>query len=237
MGGGGGLLVYTKSGLQVFKLDSGADFYQHCKFLIRDITVYLVYRPPNSPASELEKLAELINKAEKNSVLIGDFNLPNIDWDSGTALGASRVVLDSVEDALMSQLVDFSTQVKGNILDLVLTNIPERILEVREEGRLGKSDHSMIVIEISVGPVPVQSKTGLPDWRRADWDGMRQRIREEAWQHRLKNKGAEEAWKDLTTKLKDLVKEFVPNRRMRNHNRPAWLNQDILRAIRKKKRL
>ena len=64
-GRGGGLLVYTKSGLQVFKLDSGADFYQHCKFLIRDITVYLVYRPPNSPASELEKLAELINKAEK----------------------------------------------------------------------------------------------------------------------------------------------------------------------------
>jgi hypothetical protein len=29
--------------------------------------------------------------------------------------------------------------------------MPERILEVREEGRLGKSNHSILVVELSVG--------------------------------------------------------------------------------------
>ena len=51
----------------------------------------------------------------------------------------------------MQQMVDFPTQVKGNILDLVITNIPERIEEIYEMGRLGKSDHVMIVTKISVG--------------------------------------------------------------------------------------
>ena len=41
----------------------------------------------------------------------------------------------------------------------------------------------------------------------------------------------------MKEKVKDLVKEFVPERRRRNHNRPPWLSQAILRAIRKKKRL
>jgi len=56
-----------------------------------------------------------------------------------------------VENALMQQMIDFPTQVKGNTLDLVITNIPERIEEVYDAGRLGKSDHVMVVTKISVG--------------------------------------------------------------------------------------
>ena len=37
--------------------------------------------------------------------------------------------------------------------------------------------------------------------------------------------------------MEDIIKKFVPERRRRNQNRPPWLSQDILRAIRKKKRL
>ena len=78
-------------------------------------------------------------------------------------------MLEAVEDRLMTQMVDFSTQVRGNILDLVITNMPERVLEVREEGRLGKSDHVMIVTEISVGKATRENQMPLPDWRKANW--------------------------------------------------------------------
>jgi Reverse transcriptase (RNA-dependent DNA polymerase) len=37
--------------------------------------------------------------------------------------------------------------------------------------------------------------------------------------------------------MHELVAKHVPDRRRRNHNRPPWLNRDILRAIRRKKRL
>ncbi len=51
----------------------------------------------------------------------------------------------------MQQLVDFGTHIKGNILDLLVTNIPERVEELFDAGRLGKSDHVMIVTKLSVG--------------------------------------------------------------------------------------
>ena len=80
----------------------------------------------------------------------------------GTARQTALEVLEAVEDRLMTQMVDFSTQVRGNILDLVITNMPERVLEVREEGRLGESDHVMIVSEMAVGKVTGEMRTGQP---------------------------------------------------------------------------
>jgi hypothetical protein len=67
--------------------------------------------------------------------MVGDFNLPTIDWDSGTATGARTAqVVEAFEEAGMKQLVNFPTQVRGNIPDLVLTKIPDRVTEVRGVG-------------------------------------------------------------------------------------------------------
>ncbi len=136
----------------------------------------------------------------------------------------------------MEQMVDYPTQVKGNILDLIVTNIPERFEDVSEHGQLGKSDHFMIVAKISGGAAR-QEENGAPDWRKADWDAMRAALREGDWMMSLRRKGAEEAWNILKERVTGLVSQHVPERRRRNQNRPAWLSQEIMRAIRRKKRL
>jgi hypothetical protein len=145
-GRGGGLLVYAKQGLKVLSGDNSKDFVQYCKFYVYDLTCYLVYRPPNGTVDNMTKLAELIRTAEKNTLFIGDFNLPGVDWTTGQGRGGEKLIVEAAQDKFCVQLVDFSTHIKGNILDLVLTNIPERVMEVREEGRLGNSDHSSIAI-------------------------------------------------------------------------------------------
>ena len=152
------------------------------------------------------------------------------------ATGPGKELLEAVEDKLMSQLVEFSTQIKGNILDLVLTNMPERISEVREEGRLGKSDHCMIVTEISVGKSSRDNLLPSPDWRRADWDGMKAEL-SGAWRREVMLEDGDMAWRMMKARVEDLIRRFVPERRRRNQNRPMWMTQEILRAIRKKKRL
>ncbi len=81
-GRGGGLLVYAKSSVKVLKIDNNVMFQQHCKFMIDDVIVYLVYRSPNSPPEAIVELENLVKSVTKNSVLIGDFNLPDIDWES-----------------------------------------------------------------------------------------------------------------------------------------------------------
>ena len=45
------------------------------------------------------------------------------------------------------------------------------------------------------------------------------------------------AWRMMKAKVEDLIRRFVPEKRRKNQNRPIWMTQEILRAIRKKKRL
>ncbi len=229
-------MTYAKPGIPVLKRDQAVRNFQLSKSVINDITVYLVYRPPCAPADSITEMTELVKAAEKNSVFIGDFNLPDIDWEGGMARGRSAGLMEAIENSFMEQMVDFTTQVKGNILDLIVTNIPERFEDVSEHGRLGKSDHFMIVAKISGGTAR-QEENGAPDWRRADWDAMRAALREGDWMRSLRRKGAEEAWTTLKEKVTGLVGQHVPERRRRNQNRPAWLSQEITRAIRRKKRL
>ncbi len=43
-------------------------------------------------------------------------------------------LLEVVEESLMEQLVRFTTHLRGNVMDLVKTNISGRVMEVTEEG-------------------------------------------------------------------------------------------------------
>ena len=57
-------------------------------------------------------------------------------WSDGEARGRGAVVLEAATEALMEQLVDFPTHTRGNILDIIITNVPERIFDVEDVGRL-----------------------------------------------------------------------------------------------------
>jgi hypothetical protein len=91
-------------------------------------------------------LIDLVNSAKENCILIGDFNMPDINWDTGEATAKYRDFVEAVENANMIQLVDFSTHIRGNCLYLLLTNMPERIAEVKDMGQLGGSDHVMVLV-------------------------------------------------------------------------------------------
>jgi hypothetical protein len=57
------------------------------------------------------------------------------------------------------------------------------------------------------------------------------------WMEELKTHGAADAWEIFQTKVNGLVNKHVPVRKERNNNRPAWMTQEILREIRRKKQL
>ena len=136
-------------------------------FLLYDITVYLIYRPPSGGAASIDDLTALISAVEKRSICIGDFNLPEINWEDGHARERAANLLEAAENGLMEQLVTFTTHTRGNRLNLLLTNIPERVVDVQEAGRLGHSEHTMILAKVT---------TNLRESRiqRSSWTGTRQ---------------------------------------------------------------
>ena len=208
-GRGGGLLVYSKKGMKILALDKTVNFDQYCKFSVNDIKVYLVYRPPNGGAVSISNLTNLIKSVEKGSVLIGDFNLPEIDWQTCHSKGRTREFMEAVKDGLLEQLVDFPTHSRGNVLDLVLTNIPERVTEVTEVGKLGSSDHSMMLATVTTGSENRKEKDGR-EWHRADWAAMREELRHLDWRAELNEKGSCAAWDHLKRKNSGSDREVCP---------------------------
>ena len=57
------------------------------------------------------------------------------------------------------------------------------------------------------------------------------------WTTAVEDLSASEAWNMVKEDLVDMVKATVPMRPRRNPNRPPWMNQQILREIRKRKRM
>ena len=57
------------------------------------------------------------------------------------------------------------------------------------------------------------------------------------WREKIHRKTGSEAWDIFRDEISAVVAANVPERRRRNHNRPAWLSRDILRAIPREKRL
>ena len=137
--------------------------------------------------------------------------LPDVDWEMGTAGGRSGALVEAADDAMLEQLITFPTQVRGNILDLVFTNMPERVSDITEEGRLGQSDHSLIMLKVSSDSGPEVIKQ-VRNWRRADWDGMRKDLKREKWERNLREKTVAEMWEVLKKKVLGAVKKSEEGR-------------------------
>ena len=84
------------------------------------------------------------------NVLIRDFNFPDIDWANGRSGNKGREFFEVTMEQFMYQLVTEPTHKSGYLLDLVLCNREEMISDVRNECRLGKSDHNLIAFKMTV---------------------------------------------------------------------------------------
>ena len=149
--------------------------------------------------------------AEKNSVFVGDFNLPRIDRGTGGADGRDARFVLAVQDSFMEQLFPFPTHTKGNCLDLVITNCPKIVKEVTDVGRLGKSDHVMLELSIAIGENKQLEKVSVKNWKKADWDKIREKLRNTTWPTTEDELTADEAWGALRNTLYQLIEEHVPS--------------------------
>jgi len=240
-GVGGGLIVYTRTGLVILPFDTQCNFHQHCSFSVKSgsdiLNIILLYRPPTSGPNSVLDLEHLINSAPKETVIFGDFNLPQIDWANGQAPNRLNNIIDVCSDKFFNQLVEFPTHLKGNVLDLILTNTPGRVAEIREEGRLSRSDHIMIAANIMVTKPPETTIEQVPNWAKADWVGLKRQLSRAGLTRQMEEAPVEEAWEILKNALLRSVEENVPKKPRRSKNKNPWMNRDILRALRRKKQL
>ena len=88
-------------------------------------------------------------------VLVGDFNLPDIDWMNMTAPGSennlsNKFLLNLFDNGLFQHIME-NTRIRGrnqpSLLDLVITSDEESIFDIALLAPLGKSDHTAITFK------------------------------------------------------------------------------------------
>nr|CAD2168713.1 unnamed protein product [Meloidogyne enterolobii] len=118
------------------------------------IRLILVYRPPNTASSLINKLLKnLQNLCENNVIIVGDFNFSanNINWDNNTALTkCGKEFLEFVTNFKFSNIITSPTHNKGSILDLLLTNNPTSICSSQIDAGLSTSDHFSILFTLKL---------------------------------------------------------------------------------------
>jgi hypothetical protein len=115
----------------------------------------------------------------------GDFNLPHIDWSTGVATNNDSIhnfFTKTVKDNYLWQLVDFPTRI-NNTLDLLLTNIPEKVINVHGFEDIISTDHTLISFDVDfkICKKP-KVKRSVYNFKNANWLGLKQVLANIPWE-------------------------------------------------------
>ena len=120
------------------------------------VKICVVYNPPNSERDYQHKLISFlcdIIQLSDDVIILGDFNVPNIDWSSLSAeSGFSTEICEFIFQYNLSQVIIMSpTHNRGNILDLVIVSNDKMIsnILIHSESTIPiKSDHFPVTFKL-----------------------------------------------------------------------------------------
>jgi hypothetical protein len=111
-----------------------------------------IYAPPNCSEQYLTDIITCLHVIPPNShlVLVGDFNLPDVDWEQLYGRSpSSNMFCESLFNLNLLQLVLEPTHIHGNTLDLIITNHPDKICNISiAPSQQPSSDHYLITFQI-----------------------------------------------------------------------------------------
>ena len=190
-----------------------------------NVNFFVVYRPGSNSPEQNTDLLDLIEHycGTNETVFMGDFNLPSINWDSTDQTRFSshidREFYTKLTSLGLSQWVHESTFLySDNILDLVLTTDEDRVINLHLLPPLPRCGHSPVIFDYlfqflaSRGDVPSTSIAQAPVqlWSRADFGSIRRHLAGVDWGFEFLGRSVDECYDYLLEQLSDLVEIFVP---------------------------
>ncbi|KAL5268182.1 hypothetical protein ACHWQZ_G002141 [Mnemiopsis leidyi] len=198
---GGGCLLYVHDQLVVTKTDHYEDksnnmilcYAKSCNTLFA-----VVYRPPGQDTpgfkSVLDRIQENIDSLSEDSTspdiyISGDFNYPNIDWDMGNeSEPLERDLQEFIDRNFLTQVVNSPTR-ENNVLDIVLTNVPRYVTEVKVTPT-SLSDHHMVQLQLGFNLIAPASSSENPvdpnsfravNYHKGDFEAINRDLSEVDW--------------------------------------------------------
>ena len=184
-----------------------------------NVYILIMYRAPsNSPEANLS-LANFVAEfgLGKEVIMLGDFNLPAIDWIRRDLIlqgpPTERMFLEAFSSLGLTQWVTDPTFPRsGNILDLILTSEADRVGQVHVLDPLPGGDHCPTMFEyIFSGHSHVSDpQNNRRAWHRGNFEAIGRRLSEIDWDLELAYLNTNQSFNVLAARLFQLVQLFIP---------------------------
>ncbi len=157
------------------------------------LLVGLIYRSPSTAAENYTIHTLIIEACSKNYthiLLMGDFNLPNIDWKLLTTKtkdpeATNSKFVECIQDNFLHQHIHKPTRWRGDelasTLDLILTNEEGMIEGLIYQSPLGNSDHTVLVFNYLCYTEKRGSHKIRTHYKKADFIKINKFIKEYPW--------------------------------------------------------
>lgn len=252
-GRGGGVALLIRDNIEFTVLSVPYDIEAVCiraVFKNRVVHICGIYRPPSSPVQVLSSLRCFMDRNVQygdNIILLGDFNLPGINWNDYSP-GVSEIsnceqLLELVFCFGLSQVVSDYTRVcprTSSILDLVFVSNQLLPFLLACETSDGISDHKLVVLSLSLLPTVVNhSPKYVLNFARADDVGVLDLLEgsfERFCEYCKHNQNPDYLWGYYSNLVMSSIKLFIPKRLKKTSNRSPWITREIIHLKRQLKR-
>ena len=231
------------------ELDTDCEIIWTKLHLVGNSTVYLCsyYRHHVSDEESINQFEISVMRASSinNASLVigGDFNFPGWDWKTKSIkAGAAYTGLhhrfsDIIDNIGLVQIVEEPT-LKNNVLDLILTNRPNKVLRV--DVLPGVSDHDIVFTELDMRPVKQKQKPRqIPIYRKAEWEPMKEDMKSlhkdmEAMYN--STTGVNEMWEKFRDTLQHSINSHIPHRQSRSIDGYPWIGPELKKMMKQQHR-
>ena len=228
---GGGVALYHNKCLNIKELEKPSISTNYSNFdflpidLLLDKTSFRIicfYIPPCSSICH-QTIRNVCSTIESflqptvPTILLGDFNLPKIDWENMSAVGVSTSSNEFLKFCLkhgLNQLVTSPTHKDGNILDLILCNTTANSIIISSQVDCPISstcDHNTLSFSLpTIFPKKHSCPNKYPNFRKADFDLINHSLSLQPWNAVLQEKSVQKKYDVFIDIILNSIDKYVP---------------------------
>jgi hypothetical protein len=235
---GGGVFICVKNHIDCRELWTDDEFEMiavEIKSRNQKLTWEIVgmYRAPNEDMRCLERLVArtgCTSNSAKRSIIGGDLNLPQVDWN-GKAEGknVTQALINSlVWENGFSQVVEVPTRGDA-LLDVYLVR-PESSCTSSSIVQ-GISDHHGVILEVDWEDNFFEPQPGrvIPVYNKTDVLGLQKFLRDKFTDWASNGNNIQHIWRNFKNIVHESVGRFVPHKILKINSDPEYYNKDVKR--------
>lgn len=205
------------------------------------IRLVCIYRAPDENIEYMNHLTDYISiicEVNHPVIILGDFNLPNLDWVnfSWPKTPIYEKFAASISQNSLSQIVNETTRY-NNLIDLLLTTTPLEIINVSVEPPFSTSDHNKICFDIGNAFTTEPESKQFYNFKKCKIQDMKNFLLQQDWNYLLYGETIDHIWTYFSQVLHNAFKQYVPITKLSKRTNKYQLPIYIQKELAKKRRL